>query len=372
MKRARSSVGLVLAAAGIAAPALAERWRIQYFYDRDRETLHIGDLRCPTARRCIASATIDNEKGSRRPTVVVTSDGGAHWALVPLRETPISLFFLNESNGWMVGSRNLWRTIEGGRGWEKVGKLPQGTLRVAFLDEKHGFAVGLKKSVSETTDGGLDWKPVPAAAEPKTREEHTVYSWIEFVDPMNGIITGFSRPPRRDPLGLPDWVNPESAVERRQWPTVSITLDTHNAGATWSPSTGSFFGQISRVRLSPAGVGLGLISFMDNFEWPAEVFRVNWKTGKSGRVFRDKNRRITDVAVFSEKLGYLAGQEVLGQLHQSPIPGRLKMYKSTDLQEWKEMDVDYRANAAVALLAAADEQNIWVATDTGMILKLQP
>jgi hypothetical protein len=362
----------VLTGIALAAPAFAERWKIQYFYDRDRENLSLNDLKCPTARRCIATGSIENDKGSTRPTAVVTSDGGAHWSLVPLREPPLSLFFLNESNGWMVGGKNLWRTIEGGRSWEKVAKLPQGTLRVAFLDEKHGFAVGAKKSVNETTDGGLEWKAVPAAAEPKTRDEYTVYSWIEFVDKANGIITGFSRPPRRDPLGLPDWVNPEKAVERRQWPSVSITLDTHNSGRTWTASTGSFFGQITRVRLSPGGVGLGLISFTDNFDWPAEVFRVDWKTGKSGRVFRDRNRRITDVAVFSEKLGYLAGQEILGKLHQTPVPGRLKMYKSTDLQDWKEMDVDYRATAAVALLAAADEQNIWVATDTGMILKLQP
>jgi hypothetical protein len=48
------------------------------------------------------------------------------------------------------------------------------------------------------------------------------------------------------------------------------------------------------------------------------------------------------------------------------------MYKSGDMQSWTEMNVDYRATAAVALLSAADAANVWVATDTGMILKLQP
>jgi len=34
------------------------------------------------------------------------------------------------------------------------------------------------------------------------------------------------------------------------------------------------------------------------------------------------------------------------------------------------MTVDYRATARNAMLSAADAKNIWVATDTGMILKL--
>jgi hypothetical protein len=34
------------------------------------------------------------------------------------------------------------------------------------------------------------------------------------------------------------------------------------------------------------------------------------------------------------------------------------------------MDVDYRAVARRARLAASDPGNVWVATDTGMILKL--
>ena len=69
---------------------------------------------------------------------------------------------------------------------------------------------------------------------------------------------------------------------------------------------------------------------------------------------------------------FSAGEEIPGKLQQSPIPGRLKMYKSADLQSWGEMEVDYRATASIATLSAADEHNIWVATDTGMILKLEP
>ena len=356
----------------LAAAARAESWKIQYFYDHSKEELAITDLACPTVKRCVATGFINPDKGSPRPTAVVSSDGGNHWALVALKEEPISLFLLDDSTGWYVGAKALWKTIEGGRSWDRVNKLPPGVLRVYFLDDKHGFAVGAKKSVLETRDGGMEWRPLPAAAAVQTNPEYTVYNWIEFVAGKHGVITGFSRPPRHESENVPDWVDPQKAVSRKQWPTVSITLDTHDSGKTWTSSTASLFGQISRVRLSPSGVGLGLISFADNFDWPSEVFRIDWKNGKSSRVFRDRERRITDLAVLSDKLAFLAGEDVRGKLHQNPIPGKLKMYKSEDMSTWTEMEVDYRATASEAVLSAADETHVWVATDTGMILRLQP
>jgi photosynthesis system II assembly factor YCF48-like protein len=351
----------------------AERWQMQYFYDQDRASFNINDLRCPSARRCIAAGFVDKAKSAPKPMAVVTSDAGGHWTEVPLKEVAVSLFFLSDSSGWMVGTKSLWRTEEAGRSWEKVGKLPTGAIRVYFLDAAHGWAVGTRKSVYETNDGGKNWKSVPAAASPNTNVEYTAYTWIEFTGKDTGVITGWSRPPRRgDTEHLPDWIDPENAVKRRQWPTLSITLDTHDGGKNWAASTASLFGQISRVRLLPDGVGLGLVSFDESFAWPCEIFRIDWKTGKSTRAFRDRTRAITDLALVSSHLAYLAGEEIAGQLHSHPIPGKLKILKSTDLASWAEMEVDYRANASRAMLAPVDENNIWVATNTGMILKLVP
>jgi hypothetical protein len=46
------------------------------------------------------------------------------------------------------------------------------------------------------------------------------------------------------------------------------------------------------------------------------------------------------------------------------------MLESANLKVWREMDIDYRAVAQRAVLAAVDAQHAWVATDTGMILSL--
>ena len=62
--------------------------------------------------------------------------------LSPLKEMPISLFFLDDSLGWMVTTRVLWRTTEAGRNWTKLPKIPDDILRVCFTSEKDGYAVG--------------------------------------------------------------------------------------------------------------------------------------------------------------------------------------------------------------------------------------
>jgi len=67
----------------------------------------------------------------------------------------------------------------------------------------------------------------------------------------------------------------------------------------------------------------------------------------------------------------IASVEPPGNSNQVPIPGKLKILRSKNLTLWEEMDVDYRADAQRAIIAAPDAQHAWVATDTGMILALE-
>jgi hypothetical protein len=41
------------------------------------------------------------------------------------------------------------------------------------------------------------------------------------------------------------------------------------------------------------------------------------------------------------------------------------------MKNWSEMEVDYRAVARRVILSGSGEQNLWLATDNGMILKLK-
>lgn len=356
----------------LTVPAFAAgHWDLQYFYDKNDSSLTINDLKFPSEKRGIAAGYIATKK-KIDPTVVLTSDSGLHWTLVPVKELPISLFFLDDSIGWMVTEKGLWQTDEAGRTWRKLEKAPKDMLRVCFLDRQHGWLIGEKKQVFETKDGGETWTPLAAAAEPKVNPDYTTYGWIEFGNAHDGIISGWHEPPRRNPT--PAWMDPNASKSRRQWPSTFALLQTRDGGKTWDPSIASIFGRVTRISLAPNGESLGLVRFTDSFEWPSEVYFVEPGTGASRRVFRQSDRSITDVLLLPSGTAYIAGVVSTAIIHDNPIPGKLKILRSTtagEFKTWEDIPVDYRAEAHQAILSAPDEKNIWVATDTGMILKLR-
>ncbi len=367
----RPTVAL-LALAGWLAPAHAQRWQIQYNYDKSKSTFAITDLSFPSATRGVAVGSI-LEGRSRRPTAVVTADGGAHWQTVNLKEPPVSLCFLNETLGWMVTTKGLWQTTESGKSWRKVDGLPSEVIRVYFSDEKNGYAVGAKKKAFETHDGGAHWKAIAAADQLPGVDKYSAYTWIAFANPNYGIITGWNAPPRRVPQQFPDWMDPEGAVRRRDTPHLSYQLVTLDGGKTWKPSSASLFGDVTRVRFGPGGVALGLIEFSNAFRYPSEVYRIDWHNGKSDTLYRDRGFAVTDVWLSPSGTAWLAGAVVPGQI-RNLVPGKVQVLKSrgSDLTIWVTTDMDYRAVANRVILSGVDDQNLWLATDNGMILKLAP
>jgi photosystem II stability/assembly factor-like uncharacterized protein len=367
-------------------PACAQKWSIQYFYDELKSDLEITDLVFPTAQRGIAVGTIyDKASGRERYTSISTSDGGLHWSLQPLKEYPRSIFFLNDSVGWMVTDKGLWFTEESGRSWKKISDQikpnrnlePETTigllLRVCFLDEKHGFGIGLQKTIVETNDGGKTWSSVDAASKPAGNPAYTAYTRIIFSDAKHGAIVGGSQPPRKDEGrsgSTPAWVDPEKAAKRKEVPTLTLFVQTSDGGATWQTSTAPLFGMISSLRFI-APEGLIVMGFGDSFQWPSEVFHLSAKED-SGRVFREKSPRIVDAEFYPGPHVYLAGVEPTGKMNSAAIPGRVKILQSEDFKTWTEMPVDYKAVARSLVMAGPDPDHMWVATDTGMILHPQP
>jgi hypothetical protein len=142
-----------------------------------------------------------------------------------------------------------------------------------------------------------------------------------------------------------------------------------DGGATWHPSTAPLFGVAASLKLSGRD-GLIVFEFDQSFDWPSEVYRLNLTTGTNDRAFREPMSRILDTAVFPGHVAYLAGVEPPGRLAALPIPGKVKIYFSTDLMSWQKMDIDYKAIAGSVKLAGPDADHLWAATDTGMILQL--
>jgi len=182
----------------------AGKWRIAYFYDKDNSSLVINDVQFPSPARGVAAGYLE-DKGDSKPVSVTTDDGGAHWTVSKLKQIPVSLFFLNDKLGWMVTPEGIFRTADAGREWREIPKSPKLLMKVYFLNESRGFAIGAHKLAYQTEDGGMTWEPIAAAAEPHTDPEYTVYNNITFVTAKTGLINGFSAPPRvrATPIGAP-------------------------------------------------------------------------------------------------------------------------------------------------------------------------
>jgi hypothetical protein len=352
--------------------SVGPRWVMQYFFDKSHESLRLNDFRFVSPTHGIAVGWIQEQKGRIRPMSLITSNGGTNWEERPLPDVGLSVFFLNDSVGWLVGEKGIYRSDEGGRDWRRVSK-PRRNLamnRVYFINEQRGWAACDHKTVLETKDGGVTWNDLPAAAEPNANPDYTTYNWIEFVSPSEGIIGGASLPPRPG-QNRPAWMDPEGASNRREWPTLTLVLETHDGGVTWKAQTTPAFGQATRFRAQADGSSLALFRFANSFDWPSEVYHI--RRGVTTKpVYRQPGRMVTDCAWVGRSAAILAAVEPPGKLHTLPIPGKLRMIISTDLTNWTEMNVDYRAFANNAMLSVLERDLAWVATDTGQILRLVP
>jgi hypothetical protein len=337
-------------------------WIVQYYPPKDA-AVTIEDLAFPTSLHGVAVGM----KSGDQPLELLTDDGGKTWKEVTLPQAPRSVYFLDEDRGWLVTESGIWRTVNGGADWTRITVLA-GLRRVFFLNAGHGWAVGSPRAVYETTDGGKEWNKVAAADEVESNPIHTTYQWIDFATTRVGVITGASTPPRKGGYSpIPAWRDPGPAERRPEWPSLSIVLETRDGGRNWKASTTSIFGQITHLKYARDGRGLALVEFHDAFDWPSEVFRIDLRSGKSTRVFRQKDRAVTDMALFPGGKAYLAAIEASDP---PKAAGKLRILRAADLENWEEMAVEIVIGSR-AILATLDTEHAWVATDSGYILRLK-
>ncbi|HTW65393.1 MAG TPA: YCF48-related protein [Bryobacteraceae bacterium] len=349
-------------------PALgaAQRWKMQYLYDESGSNFDIRDIACPSAQRCVAAGVITDKKDREQGAVVVTSDGGSHWSLYQVKEQPLSVFFLNDTLGWMVTDRGLWSTQEGGRSWTKVDNR-KGILQVHFLDAKHGIIGGISSLLEQTADGGKTWTEVPGATSEQVEPRAVSYDSLAFLG-QHGIIVGEVDPDVR----VHRFLNRSAGEHEPEEPQRrAIILETMDGGKKWLNGTLGLDADLGRLRISKQGAALALVVYRDaKSPIASAVFETTLGKPDTRMIFGERDRTPTDVAVLDDGSGILAAVEPPGNSPQVPIPGKLKIFESRNLKLWKEMDVDYRAVAQAAVIAVADPSHIWVATDTGAILGL--
>jgi hypothetical protein len=344
---------LILFFVSLTVLSAAPRWNIQFFYDHADSNFSIEDLECPTTRHCVAAGVIADKDGHERGAVVVTNDAGQHWSQYEVKEQPVSLFFLNDSLGWMVTERGLWSTVEGGRSWSKV-ESRKGILQAWFLDPRHGYITGLKGLVEETTDAGKTWMKLERSG-PVPDDKSVNYDILAFQGD-HGVIIGA----------------PDSAGPGLPSPGGKMTvIETIDGGKKWSSGAIPLDGELAQLRMSDKGFVVSIILYSEpKFVVGAAVFKTQLGSPNGHMIFAERDRAATDIALLSNGGAVLVAIEPPGNSTQVPIPGKLKILSSDNLKVWREMEVDYRAVAQRAIIAAPDPEHMWVATDTGAILGL--
>lgn len=357
---------LLLVAAGAAGQtpeakpaASVPTWRIKFFHDRNDSAIDFNELVSPAAGTAYAFGAFAEDGKRPRGVLVASRDSGKSWETIKLPDLPVSADFTDASNGWLVVRDAVHRTTDGGVTWKRVAKL-KGVLRVKFLNLNRGFAVGYPKAVWSTNDGGVSWAKVPEALDSVSRPENTTFSTISFATETRGLITGFSRPPRRG-AAAPEWMDPEG--QKPLVPNLMLVLETMDGGQTWKPQTVSVFGQVTKVVWGRGG--FALMDFGAGFQYASEIVNL----GDSSASFRSKDRAIKDIAYHDGRM-WAAGTVVAGKLSQLPIPTRIEVVQSIDFKNWYSTPVDYRAVANRIKIAFGGKQG-WLATDGGMILALE-
>ena len=77
------------------------------------------------------------------------------------RDSPINMSFVDQRRGWLMDSSgSLWRTSDGGRTWQNLGKPERAAvIRFGFVSHSDGWLQS-HSHVLWTSDGGEHWRPL--------------------------------------------------------------------------------------------------------------------------------------------------------------------------------------------------------------------
>ncbi|MCX6611530.1 MAG: YCF48-related protein [Acidobacteria bacterium] len=351
--------------------ALAQNQKFvrSFFYLKPDSKMILIDFAVGSDKRMWAIGGIVAE-GRGKGTLLSSIDGGLTWQQSELKFLPRSLFALDDSSLWAVSEKGeVWFSAESGREWKKLSKQDS-ALRVHFLNNQTGYLVGIKKTFMRTDDGGKTWRHVPEAAQVAGAAETFSYNSVQFWNGKIGLVSGSSQPsPRRRRVELPEWMEPELANYRDNKPHLLVSLETMDGGATWRKQEVSGFGSVHRSLIANDGTGLTLIKFNKSFDYGGEVYSFYPKFNKkSEMILRLKDLEMQDILYIPGDGAYLACTERLGPL---PVPTKVHIKHSKDLQNWTEIPVDYRAIAQKITLGATPSGKVFAALDQGTILALR-
>ena len=192
----------------------------------------------------VAYGSGTNDPGLPGPGIIKTTDNGASWELIDMREHAsnlIDIYFFDEDNGFVVGGLNdtkcpydppnpegaypaprlsrysqvrpvVLRTRDGGKSWTnttaniKDFQCGEWGWKIQFLNETHGF-VAMENfrnaSILVTKNGGKSWvkKHVAKDQKPSSKAINNDLEGIGFINERQGWVGGWGFQPLSEAVG---------------------------------------------------------------------------------------------------------------------------------------------------------------------------
>ena len=230
-------------------------------------------------------------------TVLHTTDGGETWVQQAPRyfhEMIKGIFFLNETEGWVVGWPGIvFHTEDGGLTWKRQNSNSFNELYAAYFIDRHiGWVVGQFGEILHTLDGGKTWKFQRSGTQANLNK-------VYFADANHGLIVGDE----------------------------GVILTTINGGMTWESQNSGTSNDLYSFSLSPDGilaVGEGGIAMrysvdtekfivelppaaqeMETDEKPIEAIEYHWEIVRQG----NWQAEFTDTYFLSAQHGWTVGSD---------------------------------------------------------------
>jgi len=133
--------------------------------------------------------------------------------------------FINETHGWAMTLYSLYRTIDGGKTWERLAQEPDKDahfIAFSFVDESQGwlaimkadstapYGVGHSSVIMNTDDGGKSWKVK------ESFQDDIAIRDIQFLNQKEGLVVGYK------------------GLDNRPDRCELFVQETSNAGKDWS------------------------------------------------------------------------------------------------------------------------------------------
>jgi photosystem II stability/assembly factor-like uncharacterized protein len=125
-----------------------------------------------------------------RGIIMYTNNGGETWDIQHenINEVFRTVLFIGESEGWVVGGKMIYHTLDKGQNWESQtwNSEPWSDLKdVFFFNQDTGIAVGTYKTILRTVDGGEHWSRIPTSI-----EQNLGFHRVHFTSDLHGCIVG--------------------------------------------------------------------------------------------------------------------------------------------------------------------------------------